>query len=230
IDSFQNVKKQNSNYFKGVLFAFDPNTVSEDELLKLGFKEKTAKTFLKFRKSGFKFKQKEDLRKIYGVTENYYKKLEPYIVIHQSGLNKSASQESKTVKNTEQTILELNAADSLSLISLKGVGPSYAKRIIKYRALLGGFTHIEQLREVYGMQEELFTLIKSQCKINPSLISKLNVNSAEFKVLNKHPYLSYELTKHLVNTRKNTKLNAANIADIIQDETITTKLLPYLEF
>lgn len=230
LDSFQNVKKQNSNYFKSSLFAFDPNTVSESELLKLGFKEKTAKTFLKFRNSGFKFKQKEDVRKIYGISENYYKKLEPYIVIHQSQLNNKPSETAKTVTNAIQNSIELNAADSLTLISLKGIGPSYAKRIIKYRTLLGGFTHIEQLKEVYGMQDELLTLLKTQCKVNPSLISKLNVNSADFKVLNKHPYISYELTKHLVNTRKNIKLSSSNIAEIIQDEVITTKLLPYLEY
>ncbi len=230
IDSFQSVKKQKSKINTGVLIAFDPNTVTEVELMKLGFKEKTAKTFIKFRNSGFKFKQKDDVKKIYGITENFYKKLEPYIIIHSIPSNQALAANSKTTKNASQNVVELNSADSISLIALKGIGPAYAKRILKYRSLLGGFTHIEQLKEVYGMQDELFALIVQQCKVNPLLITKINVNTADFKVLNKHPYIGYELTKHLVNTRKKTTLNADNIADIIQDEAVSAKLLSYLEY
>lgn len=212
------------------LFAFDPNTVSKEELIRLGFREKTANTYIKFRSKGFVFKHKEDLKKIYGVDERLYNTLEPYIIISSQKPSGDQTIYGSQGSSKPGVTIELNKADSLSLISLKGVGPSYAKRILKYRELLGGYYDISQLKEVYGMTDELHELLKQQCKIDASLIRKLNVNSLEFKALNKHPYISYELTKQLVNFRKHTALSPDNIGDVIQDETLTKQLLPYLEY
>jgi len=227
IDSMHRQKTKKYISSGGQLFAFNPNSVTKAELLKLGFKEKTAETFIKFRNKGFQFRKKDDLKKIYGVSENFYGRLEPYIIINTSNATFTEKQ-GKSI--TIVQILELNAADSLNLISLKGIGPGYAKRILKYRSMLGGFTHIEQIKEVYGMSEELYELVKQQCKIDKNMIRKINLNTADFKSINKHPYISYELTKHLVNTRNKIRLNKENINGIIEDTDIIEKLLPYLEF
>lgn len=213
------------------LFAFDPNTATESDLISLGLRQKTAQTLIKFRSKGFSFKTKEDLKKIYGLSPKLYDKLEPYIVIANNG--KGTSSENK-ISNSNTKVatkkLELNQADSLSLIELKGVGPGYAKRILKYRSLLGGFTNMEQVKEIYGMTDELYNLIAEQCVVDPKLITKININTVEFKVLNKHPYIDYELTKHIFNFRKSTKLTAANFEEVIQDETLIKKLQPYINF
>ncbi len=225
-----NSEQASSPQLKTQLFAFDPNTVSKEELIRLGLREKTANTFIKFRGTGFVFRQKEDLKKIYGVTEQLYNKLEPYIIISARTGYKDQTNERPNTTSKANAHIELNEADSLQLLSLKGVGPSYAKRILKYRSLLGGFHDLSQLKEVYGMTEELHELLKQQCSINPSLIKKINVNTLEFKALNKHPYISYELTKQLVNFRKHTPLSPENIGDVIQDEELTRQLTPYLEY
>jgi competence protein ComEA len=211
------------------LFAFDPNTVSKEELLKLGFWERTANTFLKYRSKGAVFKKPEDLKKVYGISENFYNRLAPYIIIRNA--NKSVDVKSN-FKNSglKKQILELNSADSLQLIELRGVGPAYAKRILKYRSLLGGFHSINQLKEVYGMNDDLYELLQQQCAVNSSLVAKLNINSADFKTVNKHPYISYELCKLLFYHRKNGPISADKLNDIIQDSETTLKLLPYLEF
>lgn len=212
-------------------FAFDPNTASEEDLVKLGFKPRTAQTLIKFRSKGFTFRNKEDLKKIYGMSERLYQKLEPYIVIRNSTNNKVSDSKTSDKKNINASKkLELNSADSLSLIELKGIGPGYAKRILKYRALLGGFVSIDQIKEIYGMNDELFELIKQQCSIDPKLITKININSVEFKALNKHPYINYELTKHIFNFKKNTRITNANFEDLIQDQDLIQKLLPYMNF
>jgi competence protein ComEA len=173
------------------LFAFDPNTVSYNELIKLGLSERTAATFIKFRNKGFVFKEVSDLKKIYGLNERTFAALEPYVVIkHQSNQNKTVDAKNNPVARTNIKKIELNTADSIMLVELKGVGPAYAKRILKYRSLLGGFTKTEQIKEVYGMTNELFELICSQITINSNAISKFNINSIDFKTLNKHPYVS----------------------------------------
>lgn len=221
-----------NNYVtSGETFVFDPNVASLEELKKLGFKEKTAKTLIKFRTNGFKFKQKEDLKKVYGVSEKLYQRLENYILIksYKSG---PIAEKNTSSKNTISSAnkLELNNADSLALIALKGVGPGYAKRILKYRSLLGGFTSIIQIKEIYGMNDELYNLIESQCIVNSSISSKINLNTVEFKTLNRHPYFSYELTKHIFNYRKQAKITESNLLDVIQDEQLTKKLKPYIAY
>ncbi|MCC7018025.1 MAG: helix-hairpin-helix domain-containing protein [Rhodospirillales bacterium] len=217
-----------NNLEQSLLFPFDPNTVSKEQLVKLGFKERTAQTFIKFRSKGFVFKKKEDVQKIFGVSEALYMRIEPYILFNRSDKKETSnyivSKESKAKK------LELNSADSLSLIALDGVGPGYAKRILKYRRLLGGFVKIEQLKEIYGMSDDLFQLIASQCIIDPSVIKKININSADFKTLNKHPYIDYELTKHIFNFKKTTAVTEANLIQIIEDEELTSRIKPYLEY
>lgn len=225
-----------SSYYKNYderstkLFAFDPNTATESDLISLGFRQKTAQTLIKFRSKGFSFNTKEDLKKIYGLSPKLYDKLEPYIVIanHVKGSN-SKNKISNSNTQVANKKLELNQADSLSLIELKGVGPGYAKRM-KYRSLLGGFTNLEQVKEIYGMTDELFNLITEQCVVDAKLISKININTVEFKVLNKHPYIDYELTKHIFNFKKSTKLTAANFEEVIQDEALIKKLQPYINF
>lgn len=230
IDTKREISKNNASPIdsKATLFVFDPNTVSAEELIKLGFRDKTAQTLIKFRSRGFTFKQKEDLKKIYGVSDKLYARLAPYVIIKTVTLVKNTN--TNVSLKTTQAKLELNTADSLQLITLKGVGPGYAKRILKYRTLLGGFVSMLQLKEVYGMTDELYTLIESQSHVNPNLLTKININMVDFKTLNKHPYVSYELTKQIFNYRKTDKITQDNLQDVIQDEELVTKLAPYLQY
>lgn len=213
------------------LFAFDPNTVSCDELLKLGLSERTASTFIKFRTKGFVFEQASDLKKIYGLNERSYIALEPYVVIKKR-TNSNKTNDPKNTKQATSTFkkIELNTADSLALIELKGVGPGYAKRILKYRSLLGGFVKLEQVKEIYGMTDELYELIISQSTLDTKAITKFNINTIDFKSLNKHPYVSYEITKQIMNYRKQNKINELNLMDMLQDEELVNKLKPYLTY
>lgn len=224
-----NQKNKSSTAYKNqILFAFNPNTVTYEQLLKLGFKEKTAKTFIKYRASGFVFKKKEDLKKIYGITDFLYNKLEEYILIEEKLINNNNTITSKKTLNV-QTI-DLNTADSVKLIELKGIGPSFAKRIIKYRTLLGGFINKKQLLEVYGFTQEMYNLIERNVEIKTSEIIKININKDDFKVINQHPYITYEHTKEIMNLRRKTAITSENIKTILNDEDVFLKLLPYLDF
>lgn len=216
---------------KTTLFMFNPNTVSFEQLLQLGFKEKNAKTFLKYRSKGAVFKQKSDLQKVYGISPELYEKLEPYILIPSGNKPESKNEKSETViQKFQQKKLELNSADSLQLLELKGIGPSYAKRILKYRSILGGYISIEQLKEVYGFNEELFEKVKPFVTVDASLITKIKINSDDFKTVNKHPYITYELCKIIFDWRRKTTITQTNFKDILNDEVLYNKLLPYLMF
>lgn len=214
------------------LFVFDPNTVTKEQLLELGFKEKTANTFINYRNKGAHFHKKEDLKKVYSISNELYSRIEAYILIGNpdNGQKTYSQQEPKTKKQIK--IVELNSTDSLGLLPLPGIGPGFAKRILKYRSLLGGYSSTEQLKEVYGFTDSLFQVVKNYVTADPSLITKIDINTEDFKKLNAHPYISYEDTKAIFNYRRKngpiTKLEHLKIC--ISDEGQIKKLSPYLGF
>jgi len=98
-------------------------------------------------------------------------------------------------------IIEINSADSLVLDELPGIGPAFARRIIKYRVMLGGFVYPEQLKEVYGMDSTRLNGFIKLIRIDTSGIRKMDINKATFKELLAHPYLEYEQVKAIVRFR-----------------------------
>lgn len=96
---------------------------------------------------------------------------------------------------------DLNTATPASLQKVRGIGPVYASRITKYRDLLGGFYSTDQLSEVYGLNPEVIVALKEYFRVGlPPAVLNLNVDS--IKQLARHPYISYDLAKVLVNYRK----------------------------
>jgi competence protein ComEA len=209
------------------LFAFNPNTVTKQQLLDLGFHKRTAETFIKFRSRGFTFKQKEDLKKVYGVDDDFYTRLLPYIILDQKNLS-TARQE--TTPQKKSIVVDLNSADSMTLVSLKGIGPSFTKRILKYRSLLGGFSSPQQLMEVYGFNQEMYDLVKPNVEVKAAVLVKININTDDFKTINRHPYIGYEITKLIFAARKQQALTENSLEQIVGDKNLYAKLLPYINF
>ncbi len=156
---------------KTVYFNFDPNGLPEADWKRLGLSEKQIKTIKNFESKGGKFHKKEDLKKIYGIKEQQYKNLEPYI---QLALNKSEETSTNSVfkdgkveqAKNRKTIVDLNTADSVTLLTIKGIGPFYAKNIIKYRNLLGGFVAKEQLMEIWKFDQEKYASIEKFVEVD----------------------------------------------------------------
>lgn len=96
--------------------------------------------------------------------------------------------------------IELNSADTSELKKIPGIGTGYSNRIVKYRNLLGGYVSKEQLKEVWGVDEELYNKIIPYIVIEPKS-TLLKVNSANFKQLNKHPYINYKQANIIVDIR-----------------------------
>ena len=75
-----------SNESKGQLFYFDPNVLPFEGWKKLGIREKTIGTIQNYLHKGGHFSKPEDLKKIYGIRADEYKRLEPYIRIPTTNL------------------------------------------------------------------------------------------------------------------------------------------------
>ena len=170
------------------LFEFNPNNVSSNELIELGLSKKQIATLINYRNKGGVFYKKKDLLKIYGIDNPQYKALEPYIKIEKT-IKQVEFKEDIEKSNEIITLIELNSTTKEQLISIKGIGEVYANRIIKYRDLLGGYYSKNQLLEVYGIDTTKYLSIIQQIKIDTSLISKIDLNEANFKLLIRHPYI-----------------------------------------
>ncbi|WP_413532393.1 hypothetical protein [Empedobacter brevis] len=60
---------------------FNPNDLSKEDWIKLGFTEQQANTILNFKRSlGGKFKDAKTLKKCYGISEEKFKEIEPFLV------------------------------------------------------------------------------------------------------------------------------------------------------
>jgi competence protein ComEA len=219
------------------LFAFDPNIASAEDLKRLGFSPKLAKTIINYRNKGGKFRKKEDLQKIYGLKESQYLRLEPYISLpgtgnKTSGFNKYEEKNAGFERKVRAELnLEINTADSAELVKLNGIGPAFASRIIKYRKLLGGFVQKEQLKEVYGLDSLKFQQIGDHINVDPGKITKLNINMASAEELRKHPYFKYKLANAIVQYRQRHG-NFKNVEELkkiyLLDQKTYEKILPYI--
>lgn len=221
VSAFNNKPSQEIRFAK---FNFDPNIASKSQLLKLGFPEWLAERIETYRAKGGKFRQAEDLLKIYNFPEPLYNELLPYIKIE-------ISQEVKEITARKRAVVELNSADSLMLMSIKGIGPTFAHRILVYRNELGGFVAKNQLLEMYGFDAEKLEELEDEITIDKTLVHQLDINKASFKELNNHPYLNFNQVKAIVGYRE--KIGPIqNTSDLLKLEGFSEKdlerLKPYL--
>ena len=307
------------------LFTFDPNTVSYDELLALGFEKHTAVSLLKYRARGKVFEIAEEFALCYGVTDSMFKVLRPYIVIDEQFRAKPREQvkpqnraaadslqqlrqeqwEEKrsrriphpfekfridtvgieylqfigfTYRQAEGVIdyrdsgaegirnmaelsdcwavsvemadslaryvvfpepkpyggkIEINSADSATLVTVRGIGPKTAGAIVRYRQLLGGYVNIDQLSELKCVTSENFALFSKQICCDSCVFSKIDINFAAASELELHPYMTRRAINKIIQLRKS-KGGWKSIEEIVKDDIFTEEqviaLAPYLHF
>ena len=163
-------------------FRFNPNTVSIEDLMRLGFSEKQARAIDNYRRSGGHFRRREDFARSFVVADSVYRRLERFIDI---------------------PLLDLNAADSTALDALPGIGPYYAAQIIQYRGELGGYSFPEQLMDIYRFDREKYDALADLVFCSPPQPFALWTLPADS--LAAHPYIrSRQAARSIVLFRDNT--------------------------
>lgn len=208
------------------LFLFDPNTISLDSLLLLGFPKKVAERTINYRTKGGRFYVKEDVKKIYGITDELNNVIYPFI-----SLPDSLSATDPYQKN-QKIDLNLATVDQLKMINI--VDGVYAGRIIQYRKLLGGFVKMDQLEEVYDLpksvKEYLYSISYIRSGFKPILVK---INHDTLEVLQNHPYISRRLAEDIIRFREiNGSIKSEKLlADFKSiDKGNFQKLIFYLDF
>jgi competence ComEA-like helix-hairpin-helix protein len=210
-------------------FLFDPNCATQEDLLSLGISPKISRVILNYRAKGGRFDTPEDLKKIYGMTQAQYDDIAPYIRISQTP-SASGANTSSGLSETKR-LLEINFADSAMFEKLPGIGPVLARRIVKYRTMLGGFYNIQQIKEVYGISDSLFHQIQYRIEADTSALLKLNLNTATEKELARHPYIGRYAASGIIRYRSEVSgiknINELKVNGILSDA-VFEKIRNYL--
>jgi DNA uptake protein ComE-like DNA-binding protein len=166
---------------KAETFEFDPNSVSLEELCRLGFSERQAQVILNYRDKGGHFRSAADFAKMYVVDSAAFARLEPFIRIPK---------------------IDLNAADSEALLSLRGIGPYYASKILSYRQRLGGsFSSLDQLLEIDGFSQERLDGFRDDVELRRAS-SRFNIWEATQAQLEAHPYIGSYAAKGIIRFKR----------------------------
>lgn len=130
----------------------------------------------------------------------------------------------------QQAALDINSADTIGFMSLRGIGPVLSRRIIRYRDILGGYYDVSQLAEVYGIDHEWVAASESLIFADTARIRGLLLLSGEFGDLLRHPYLDYEQVSEIFRLRREGRLKSPY--DLLESNLFNAwdmeKLVPYL--
>ncbi len=171
------------------LFEFNPNEITKEQWRQLGISPRIANIIGNYLQKGGRFTKAEDLKKIYGFSDEDFQRLAPYVKI---------PKEKK--KEEEIIVFDINTATARDFEAIK-IRERIAERIVKFREKLGGFAQMSQLSEVYGIKKFELVLLKKHCKIQQP-VQQININTASSKELRKHLYLSFSDAQAIVRYRE----------------------------
>ena len=175
-------------------FPFDPNTVSVEDLCRLGFSLKQAQSIDNYRRKGGRFRRKTDFAKSFVVSDSIYRRLEPYIEI---------------------PLTDLNLADSAAFDALPGIGGWFASKIIEHRKALGGYSYKEQLMDIPRFDEEKFKELEDLVVISHEWQLPYPLWSLPADSLRLHPYIgNLETARAIVLYRNNSPKDRCTIEEL----------------
>lgn len=131
---------------KAESFRFNPNTATVEELVRLGFSDKQAASIDNYRKKGGRFRRKEDFAKSFVVSDEIYRRLESFIDI---------------------PLTDINRADSAAFDALPGIGPYFAAKMVEQRRRLCGYSNPEQLLDIYNFGGDRYSKLKDLVCCSP---------------------------------------------------------------
>jgi|694.fasta_scaffold109376_2 DNA uptake protein ComE-like DNA-binding protein len=223
-----------TNAPKNTAQSFNPNTVTTEELLQAGVPPKLASTWTNFTSKGGKFYKVEDLKKLYNMTDEVYEKIKNKIAIPTPARDYSGYTNTSNTSTVKKNLsININTADTILLDRLPQIGFGRARMIVKYRDMLGGFINIEQLKEVFSINDTIYREIKNYVFVDPTFKpTTVPINFRLEKDLYKHPYIR-PYAKMIANYKKEhgpfeNKEDLKKIYGI--DEKGLTKMLPYINF
>lgn len=215
----QRLKSQDKPANRPELRPFDPNEADSALLCRIGLPGWMARNVVRYRQKGGVFRKPEDFRRIYGMTDERFEMLRPYIRIARRDTATTPAiadkiQPDTTSKDSTRkpaiplfqhvrkypagTIIELNQADTTELKKIPGVGSVIARMIVKYRTRLGGYYSVSQLKDIRLRAD----LLEPWFRVDTTAIRRINLNRGGTASLRRHPYINFYQARAIVEWRK----------------------------
>jgi competence protein ComEA len=215
----------------------------------LGLSERQAAAIHRYEAKGGRFRTKDDVARMHVVDPELFARWKPFILLPDSFERKAFAhgarypehdnRDSTTIRFPERSrsapraVVEVNTADTNALIALRGIGPAFARGIVKFRDRLGGFHNLDQLAEVYILRDKPDVLadLKSRLLLDTLMVRRFPLNTVTADELGPHPYAGWKVAKALVAYRKQHG-PFRTVADIkgcvLVTDSVYRKLAPYL--
>lgn len=174
-------------------FKFDPNTVSIDDLIRLGFSPKQAQSIDNYRRKGGRFRRKSDFARSYVVADSVFQRLERYIEI---------------------PAIDINKADSAAFETLPGIGKFFAGKMVSYREELGGYSYKEQLMDIWHFDREKFDGLKDLVTLSPP--EPYSLWTLDETALALHPYIGKHAAHGIILFRENTPSEEWTVPNLVK--------------
>ena len=215
----QRLKSQDKPANRPELRPFDPNEADSAQLRRIGLPGWMARNVVRYRQKGGVFRKPEDFRRIYGMTDERFEMLRPYIRIARRDTATTPATADKIQPDTTSkdstrkpaiplfqhvrkypagTIIELNQADTTELKKIPGVGSVIARMIVKYRTRLGGYYSVSQLKDIRLRAD----LLEPWFRVDTTAIRRINLNRGGTASLRRHPYINFYQARAIVEWRR----------------------------
>ena len=178
---------------------FNPNEYTKAQWIALGLTQKQAEVVLKFCK--YPLKSNEDLKRIFVIPEALFLRIKDSTIYPNEVPSCYSSKVAPLPVEKQPKRITIGSIDSAKLVSIRGIGPFYAKMIMRYERALGGFHKKEQLLEVSKMNAEIYEILCSKLDFSETQIRKISINKANAEELNQHPYLNRWQANSIVKIR-----------------------------
>ena len=205
---------------------FRIDTATAEYLQTIGFTARQAKLVIRYRDMIGGYRDMAEFKECYAVDSTMAARLRPYIIF----------EDRDTVKTKPDKLelpIDINSADSATLVRLNGIGPKSAVHILRYRQLLGGYYSKTQISELEVVTEENFQKILPQIYCDSAKIKKIFINFARSNELEVHPYISNRMLKRIINYRE-LKGGWSTIEEMIESNILSdeeaARIAPYLDF
>lgn len=193
--------------------SINPNAAELLEMTNIGIPKRVAHTIINFRNKGGRFKKTEDLKMIYGLTDETYALVANQVSIPQSKASSYASPTTQPKQYSKPKIeaikpVDINTASEAELQEIRGIGPFFSKNIVERRELLSGYYTVDQLIDIPKMTDSTLINLKPHLFVTGEIV-KQNINQVKPTVLERHPYIQKSLAKKIMTHRDfNNKFNS----------------------
>lgn len=194
---------------KDTIYPFNPNFITDFKGYILEMTPVEIDRLLAFRATNQYVNSVRDFQRVTQVSDLWLAKYSSYFVfathknVKQRRENTGFTYPKQQTKEIREIIVQdINKTTEEALQAIRGIGPVLSRRIIEDRNKWGGYVHMDQLKFVYGLSEQVVNLLFQQYAIltHPAF-EQLDINEVGINDLKNIPYLNYYLAKEIVKYR-----------------------------